>query len=80
MTPSRSKTHSGVQRANRRSNQFMPPATPLGLCGHSNVYQESVLLPWRDLAADFMRAVNRDGQATARHRVTPRRTSKDAKG
>ncbi len=47
---------------------------------NSNVYQESVLLPWRDLGADFMRAVNRDGQATARHRVTPRRTSKDAKG
>lgn len=36
---------------------------------NSNVYQESVLLPWRDLGRPFVETVNTEGKATARHTI-----------
>jgi hypothetical protein len=44
---------------------------------NSNVYQESVLLPWRSLGRGFLRRLNESGQAraTLRLRLTARRTN-----
>ncbi len=38
---------------------------------NSNVYQESVLLPWRNLGKEFVREVNQTGRATRHHKVRP---------
>lgn len=36
---------------------------------NSNVYQESVLLPWRDLGEEFAKNANATGKAVARHEI-----------